>query len=109
MSKITILLNRSDYLNDLQELKSDWIDSVLMELDLDLDFIKEGEIDDVQEYFFDNSIDIVNYPDIDAVRIDRDGETIAEWAGPEFSLKQDEDGVMYYEVTIENWSAFEDT
>ena len=72
-----------------------------------LEFIKEGEIDDVQEYFFDNSIDIINYPDVDAVRIDKGGDTIAEWAGPEFVLKEDEDGVLYYEVTIESWSIFE--
>jgi len=108
MSKITILLNRSEYLKDLEGLKSDWIDSILMELDADLHFIKEGPIDEVQEYFFDNNIEIINYPDIDAVRVDKDGETIAEWGGPEFLLKEDEDGIMYYEVTIENWSVFED-
>ena len=103
-----ILLNRSDYLKDLEELKTDWVDSILMALDIDLEFIKEGPIDEVQEYFFENSIDIINYPDIDAVRIDKDGETIAEWAGPEFFLKEDESGELYYEVMIDNWSIFDD-
>ena len=107
MARTTILLNRSDYLRDLKELKTDWIDSILMDLDVDLDFIKEGEIDDVQEYLFDNNIEIINYLDIDGVRIDKDGETIAEWAGPEFVMKKDEEGLLYYEVTIENWSIFE--
>jgi hypothetical protein len=107
MSVTTLLLNRSDYLNDIEDIKSDWIDSILLELDLDLDFIKNGPIDLVQEYFFENDLDIINYPDINGIRIDKDGDTIAEWAGPEFTLKRDEDGLLYYEVDIESWSIFD--
>ena len=108
MPTTTLLLNRTDYLNDIEEIKSDWIDSILLELDLDLDFIKDGEIDLVQEYFFENDIDIITYPDINAVRIDKGGESIAEWAGPEFNMKRDSDGSLYFEVSIESWSIFDE-
>ena len=107
MPTLTLLTNISGFLKEIEEAKRIWIDSILLELGLDVDLLNSSPPDISIEYFMDNAIDIINYPDIDAVKIERDGEIIAEWAGPEFLKKIDEDGLPYYSIDIENWSIFD--
>ncbi len=107
--KTTLLLNRSNYLKDIAEEKHKWLDQLLEYLGLDLTIIHGERSDLAVDYLFDNKIDIVEFPRIDAVRVTYQDQVVGEWAGPEFKLKEDsEKKALYYEVTIESWSVIEE-
>ena len=58
---------------------------------------------------FDKKVDIIDFPDINAIRVSYQNEVVGEWAGPEFKLVEDhEKKELFYEVSIESWSVIED-
>ena len=45
---------------------------------------------------------------INPLEVKYNGELVGEWAGPVLTLRQDDDGSLYYEVEIEHWTIEED-
>tara|TARA_R110002020_G_scaffold50716_9_gene143397 strand:+ start:120197 stop:120535 length:339 start_codon:yes stop_codon:yes gene_type:complete len=107
MPVITLLTDRFGYNEPISELRDSWVYGVLEAMGLDLEILEEATDDIVTEYLLENRIDVVDYPDLGAVRISADREVAAEWAGPEFKLMIDDDSSFYYQVTIEHWSIFD--
>ncbi len=104
-----ILANRSDYLEAINEQRSLWVHFILESLDLDMDIILGDDKNDAFEYLVENSVEVVDYPEIGAVKIEFGGDIVGEWGQADFLLKRDDsDGSLYYEISIENWSIFDD-
>ena len=108
--QIKLLANRSGYLADIEEVKTEWLNQILSALEVNLDELYSRELPKQLEFLSEtHKIEIISYPGISALRVDHDGDTIAEWAGPDFLLKTDDKtGDKYYEITIEAWSIMEE-
>ena len=107
--KTCILANRSDYLSAIEEQKTSWVYFILESLELDMDIVFGDDKGDAFDYLVMNNIEILDYPEIGAVKIEFGGDLVGEWGCPDYSLKRDEDsGDLYYEISIENWSIFDD-
>jgi hypothetical protein len=106
---VKILADRSGYLNAIEEQKAAWVEFVLGSLGLDMEFVNDSDKGSVFDYFVQENVDIVDYPDIGAVKVSFGGEVVGEWGAADFELKTDGDTKsLYYEITIENWSIFDD-
>ena len=107
--KTTILASRDNYRESIDEERASWVKYILENLDVDTDELDELSGYDVFEILIGNGIDVVNYPDLGAVKISFGHDVIAEWGEPEFLMIRDNDsGEFYYKITIENWSIFDD-
>lgn len=107
-----VLLNRQTYLKDLEEIKSDWVYSILEHLSIDRDKFKMISIDNQRNLLEKNSISITDYPSLNAIKIekmiDNNIETVAEFMVHSIILKLDsKTKEPYYEVEIEEWNIFE--
>jgi hypothetical protein len=106
--KISLLTDRSGYDSDIQEVKDEWLDYILSNIEgFDLDFFSNLSGRKKVEYLISNRIELINYISIGGVKVYFSGDLIGEWAGPEFKLKCDENDSYYYEITIETWSVFD--
>ena len=104
-----ILANRSNYIEAIDEEKAAWVNYMLGALDLDIEFIENNDKGAVFDYLVEQNIDIVDYPEIGAVKITFGSDVVGEWGVPDFNLKVDQDtSDVYYEIIIENWSIFDD-
>ena len=109
MPTIKLLANRYDYREAVKEQRSLWLFSLLDALELDIEILEEAPDDVITDYLFENQVEILDYPDIGAIKVIEAKEVIGEWAGPDFILKIDkESGQMYYEISLEFWSIFDD-
>lgn len=107
--EITLLVNRFNYKEDLDELRDEWLEEILMYLGLNPVELKEMEPHVFVDMLYNMNLDLVDYPSIGAMEVVYEGELIGEWAGPEFELKMDKDtGELYYEVSIQYWSILDD-
>tara|TARA_B100000131_G_scaffold322812_1_gene378197 strand:- start:3280 stop:3621 length:342 start_codon:yes stop_codon:yes gene_type:complete len=107
--KTRILTNRSDYLSAIDEQKQRWVYFILESLELDMDIAFGEDKGDAFDYLVMNNIEILDYPEISAVKIEFGGDLVGEWGCPEYNLKKDEEcGELYYEIIIENWSIFDE-
>ena len=103
-----ILANRSDYLSDIDEQRSLWVRFVLESLELDTDIVFGDNKNDAFEYLVMNNVEVIDYPEIGAVKIEFGGDLVGEWGSADFLLKEESDGTLYYEISIENWSIFDE-
>ena len=104
-----ILANRSDYLSAIEEQKTNWVYFVMESLDLDMEIVFGEDKGDAFDYLVMNNIEVLDYPEISAVKIEFGGDLVGEWGSPDYNLKKDkENGELYYEISIENWSIFDD-
>lgn len=107
--KITMLVNRVDFRESINEERDSWVYTLLNYLGVGINIINEYDMPDLVEYLYFNDIEVIDYPSIEAVQVIKDGEVVGEWGGPEFVLKKDkETGDMYYEVSIETWSIMDE-
>jgi hypothetical protein len=108
--EIKLLANRSGYLEDIEEVKTEWTNQVLAALGVDLEELYSRALPEQLECLLEQyDIEIISYPGVSALRVDHESGTVAEWAGPDFLLKTDGDtGEKYYEITIEAWSFMEE-
>jgi hypothetical protein len=101
---ITILANRYDYKEAIEEERNRWLCDILAYLGIEASILDE-DTPDIVDILFANGIDIIDYPSIGAVEVRSGSDLIGEWAGPTFVLKQDnETGGLYYEISVECWS-----
>lgn len=108
--EIKLLANRTGYLEDIKEVKTEWLNEVLEALGVNLEELYGFDAPEQLEFLLEeHEIEIITYPGIGALRVDHDSETVAEWAGPDFLLKTDkETGEKYYEITVEAWTFMEE-
>ena len=104
-----ILANRSEYLSAVDEQRVQWVYFVLESLDLDMDIVFGEDNGDAFDYLVINNIEVLDYPEIGAVKIEYGGDVVGEWGAADYTLKEDkENKELYYEISIENWSIFDD-
>jgi len=106
---IRITADRFGYLTAVNEIREEWLEELLVFLGIDIHGMHEVESPLFLEYLYENSVDIVSYPSVGALSVEFEGDLVGEWAGPELTLKEDEDtGELYYEIEIECWSIIEE-
>lgn len=104
-----ILSNKDDYISAIEEEKANWVMYVLESMGMDMELVNDGDSDEVFEYLMENNIDIIDFPDLNAVRILYGSELVGEWGQPNFLIrKNSETKESYYEITIENWTIFDE-
>lgn len=104
-----LLVDRFGNDEAINEVKAEWLYDllvyVLTEMELNPDVLDEKDRFELFEFLFDNDIEVLDFPDINGLRVEVDEQVVGEWAGPEFVMKKDsETGELHYEVTIEHWS-----
>ena len=106
---IEMLANRTGYRKDIEEVRNQWIEDILNFLGIETEIFHDDEVERLilLEYLVAHEIDLINYPSIDAWQVFYSGELVGEWAGPDFLLEE-EDGEIYYRITIETWSILEE-
>jgi predicted Zn-dependent protease with MMP-like domain len=107
--EITLLVNRFNYQEDIDELRDSWLEDILMYLELNPVELKEMLPHVFVDLLYSMNLDIVDYPSLGAMAVVYEGDLIGEWAGPELTLKKDkETGELYYEVLIQQWSILDE-
>ena len=94
--EIKIHSNIDSYLDDVKELQIEWINDLLMDLGID---VSEHSNLELAKVLRASDISITSYPSFGGVLVKYREEIIAEWGGPELTLKKDKDG-LYYEVIV---------
>ena len=104
----TILTDRVNYSQQIEEVKQLWLRDLLAYLGADVDWLDQTPRDLAVEYFVQNDLEIIKHTSIDALEVKHNGEVVGEWGGPSFKMKQDHNGSFYFEVEIEHWSIAEE-
>ena len=105
---IKILTDRVGFQQDVKDVRQEWLRDLFSYIGLDTDFMDEASPPEVLDYFLDNEIEIIEHKSIDGLEVRFEGDLIGEWGGPDFILKKDSDGEMFFEATIEYWSIIEE-
>jgi len=108
--EIKLLTDRNGYLEVIEDVKTEWLNEILEALGVNLEELYSHAATEQLEYLLEkHEIEIITYPGVSALKVEHDGETVAEWAGPDFLLKTDkETRSKYYEITIEAWTFMEE-
>lgn len=107
---IELLSDKSEYREDIESVKNDWIEALLIYAGVDIEHLNSLEPpEQIEALIGKYEIDLITYPSLGAVKIDKSGETIGEWCGPKLVLRKDEDDEeLYYKITIETWTIMEE-
>jgi len=103
-----VLTDRINYKAEIDDLQQDWLGNLLHYLGADTEWLEDADKDLAVEYFIQNDLEIIKHTSIDAIEVRYKGEVVGEWGGPSFTLKQGEDGDLYFEAEIEHWSIIEE-
>lgn len=103
-----ILTDRVNNSVEIEEVKQAWLKDLLEYLGADTAWLDEAPRDLAIEYFVQNDLELIRHTSIDALEVKHQGDIVGEWGGPSFTLKEDKDGGLYFEVEIEHWSIIED-
>lgn len=107
--EIKILTDRFRYRDAVAEERDYWLYTLLAYLGVEIDKLNELDGAEISDYLFENKIEIIDYPTLEAIEVMLENQLVGEWGGPEFKLKSDpKDGELYYEVTIECWSIIDE-
>ena len=108
MAVIKLLADRYDHRGVVDEYATEWLFRLLESLGLDIEVLQDAAGDITMDYLIENQVEVMDYPDIGAIKITKDGDVVGEWAGPSFDLKKDaSSGGLYYEITLESWTIFD--
>jgi len=106
---LKILADRYGYMSTVEELKEEWLFDLLIHVGIEQEVLEAWDNSNIVQLFFDNHIEIINYPSFGGIMVTYKGEVVGEWGGPELVMKYDHEiGEPYYEITIENWSILEE-
>jgi|14BtaG_2_1085337.scaffolds.fasta_scaffold00002_46 hypothetical protein len=104
-----ILTDRVNFSNDVKEVRQQWLCDLFLYIGLDGYEMLKMPRDQAIDYMLENNVELIEYKGIEALEVRYEGETIGEWAGPEYRIKEDpSDQSLYFEATIEHWSIKED-
>lgn len=104
----TVLTDRANHEQHVKEIRQAWLRDLLLYLGADVEWLDTAAPDLAVEYFLQNDLEIIKHKSIEALEVRHEGELVGEWAGPESTLKADEDGTLYFEVNIEHWSIIDE-
>ena len=104
----TVLTDRANHEQHVNEIRQAWLRDLLLYLGADVEWLDTAPPDLAVEYFLQNDLEIIKHKSIEALEVRHEGELVGEWAGPELTLKADEDGTLYFEVNIEHWSIIDE-
>lgn len=104
----TILTDRANYGPAIEEIKQLWLRDLLHYLGADIEWLDNAPRDAAVEYLVQNDLEIIRHASIEALEVKHKGDLVGEWGGPEFTMKEDQNGVLYFEVEIEHWSVIEE-
>ena len=76
--EVKILADRNGYLDAIDEQRTAWISFMLESLELDIDFINNSDKGRIFDYLVQENVDIVDYPDLGAVKISFGDEVVGE-------------------------------
>lgn len=106
---VTMMVDRVGYHQAIDEAKNEWLEELLLFLEIDIHKIQEIDYPSFIEYLNKNRIEIIEYLDLNALSVRHENELVGEWVVNQFILKRDqENGGLYYEVEIECWSIVEE-
>jgi len=105
---MTILTDRVNFAKDVKDVRQQWLHDLFLYIGLDTDGMQGAPRDLVVEYLVESNIEVIEHVSIDGLEVRYEGDVIGEWAGPSFVLKEDRDGRLYFEATVEYWSIMED-
>jgi hypothetical protein len=107
--EIKLLADRYGNKEAVEQLKEEWLYDLLLFIGVEVEVLEEFDGPNLYDFFFDNHIEILEFPSIGGLRVELQEEVVGEWGGPEYKLMKDkEDGDLYYEITIEYWSIMND-
>ena len=106
---VKMMVDRVGYYTAIEEAKNEWLENLLLFLEIDIHQIQEIGSALFIEYLNKNRIEIIEYLNLDALAVRQDGELVGEWTVLGFVLKREsETGGLYYELEIESWSIIEE-
>ena len=103
MQSITLLTDRVNYEKDISLIRDNWLRDVFSFIGFDVLKLDSMPKDKVLEFFKSKKLDLIYYPEMQALKIKLDGDLIGEWSGPDIKLI-DEKGNFYNQITIKYWS-----
>lgn len=111
---LTILTDLNSGRATVEEQKKVWLYELLYFLNLDVEILEQLPVDYAVEYLYKNHVYITDYPSDGALKVEfrrsmeHEVELAGEWAGPEYNMKRDEKGELYYEISVEYWSIIDE-
>lgn len=104
---VKMMVDRMGYYKAIEEAKNEWLENLLLFLEIDIHKIQEEDAALFVEYLNKNKIEIIEYLNLDAIAVRKKGELVGEWTVLGHILKKDTGG-LYYELEIESWSIIEE-
>lgn len=95
-----------DHQSQISVRKKEWVEFILRKLHIDLSKQEVGHVI-FQKHLEANKIEILDFPAMDAVRILKDEQIIAEWGGADIDFAVENEGIMAT-IKIETISIFDD-
>lgn len=106
---VKMMIDRIGYSKAIEEAKNEWLENLLVFLDIDIHQAQEIDPPSFVDYLIKNKIEITEYLNLNALAVRHEGELVGEWTVNQFVLKKDkENGGLYYEIEIESWSIIEE-
>jgi len=108
--ELKILTDITSYRKIIDEERKRWLYELLYFLGIDIKSLEGMDPGEATSCLVSNHIFVCDYPGLDAIKIEYRPEPhgplelAGEWAGPDFTMKRDENGELYYEISIECWS-----
>lgn len=97
----TILCNRGDENQTIEEAKQEWLQEVLLALDVPEDLFKE-QVDDVRQILDNYKLDIWKNAN-GTIDIYRENKLIGQWLSPKLILVH-EKKEWYYRIETQHWA-----
>lgn len=106
---VKMMVDRVGYYKAIEEAKNEWLENLLLFLEIDIHKLQEQGSAIFTEYLSKNKIEIIDYLNLNAIAVRQSGELVGEWTVSDFILKKDKKtGGLYYELEIESWSVIEE-
>jgi hypothetical protein len=98
-----ILANKEDYQKVINEEKEEWIYQVLIGLGVNEELLINSTNEEIISHLTSLGIEILDFLDIENIKIMRENKIVAEWKYPKLILKK-ENSKLYYEIYINEWA-----
>lgn len=105
---ITMMADRMGHQKALKEEQELWLEKILLFLEIDISLKNQLAQADYLEYLKKQQVEIIEYLDLNALRVKYQQELVGEWMPLSFKLNRDEKGGLYFEIKIECWSITEE-
>lgn len=105
---ITMMADRYGHQKAIKEVQEQWLEDLLIFLGIDISLIHEVDGPTFRDYLKKEQVEIFEYLDLNALRVEYQHEVVGEWMPLTSKLERDEKGGLYYKIDIECWSIIEE-